>query len=283
MRNFLFSAVVVFSVFNSGFCGELRDVNIKNAPAAIPSPADRAYGGFSALYNPEKITGLHLLPNCGNNKLMGFADTAEEFKAAAAVWKKVLAEAGIKITGITFEGGAYTISYRSADGRILRSFIADSRQFPPKNETLLKENMAMISGKMKDSGLAVIAAYIADVKDVMPPTYYLYYLTKPVQNTYREIQARILAPQMDIDFDMLEKTNIKIIQKPGSFLMVYIGSGIGAIAKFAKTQSDIERKIQEHRKFLETYGMEYIGSKIISITEDPPLDYKYMAKIYFFQ
>jgi len=229
----------------------------------------------------DKIDKLHLLPLCAKSRLIGYADTEAQAAEGAAMWTKILSNAGIKVGKPSFENGMYLLPYEAPGGLEVREFMAEPRQFKPKDEDSLRGNMGMALGEMKKRNIPVIASFVVDIQDLLP-TYSIYYLTKADQNEDYETQVRVLKPGDDIDFDILQKAGVDIIQKPETWMMVYIGKKVGFVSRIAKTQEEAEKKLKERVELLTGMGKVMIGSRIALMSE-PYEDYKYFVNIYFYQ
>ena len=91
----------------------------------------------------DVIDQSHMLIQAGKDVLFGYADTQEQFNEAVTHWSAVLAAAGIAAGTPTYKDGFFTLPYRTTDGRVLRAFMDEPRQFPPKDEAGLRANMAL--------------------------------------------------------------------------------------------------------------------------------------------
>src|SRR5207302_3367060 len=122
--------------------------DLRAAAAAAPSlkPAAPAFDDLS------------MFPLAGKSVLLGWASTQEDSMAAVAHWKKVLAAAGLRPGTAQWENGYYTLPYESKDGRVVRRFDADPRQFAPKDEAALEADKALILAALSKAGLKTVAA-----------------------------------------------------------------------------------------------------------------------------
>ncbi|MBI5242283.1 MAG: hypothetical protein HY922_01210 [Elusimicrobia bacterium] len=229
----------------------------------------------------DKIDKMHLLPRCGKSALFGYADTEAQAAEGIAMWTQILSNAGIKAGKPAYENGMYLLPYEASGGVEVREFMAEPRQFKPKDEQSLRENMAMVAGGMGKRGIPVIASYVVDL-EFMLPTYSVYYLAKAEESRERETQVRVLKPGEDIDFDLLEKAGVDILQKPETWMMVYIGREVGFVSRIAKSQEEAEKKLKERVDLLTGMGKTMIGSRILPLAE-PYEDYRFLVNIYFYQ
>ena len=239
-------------------------------PAAVLASADQ-----------DRVTRLELLPQCGNHKLLGFAKTDAEYAEAAAMWTKLLADAGARVGAPARSGEMYTIPYETVDGTVVRQFWAEPRQFKPKDDASRKANQAMLLGELHKRSLPIVASYLVDT-EVLLPTYVVYYLTKEQPRQEEETQLRVLKQGDDLDFDILENAKIDIVQKPETWMMVYFGREVGAVTLAAKTQESAQQKLKDRVDLLTKAGKVMIGSRIAPLPE-PFEDYRYYVSLYFFQ
>jgi hypothetical protein len=230
----------------------------------------------------DKIGKMHLLPRCAKSRLIGYADTDAQAAEGIAMWTKILSDAGIQAGKPSFENGMYLIPYDAPGGLEVREFMAEPRQFKPKDEDSLRANMTMALGEMKGRNIPVIASYVVDIQDILLPTYSIYYLAKADQNEEHETQVRVLKAGDEIDFDILQKAGVDIIQKPDAWMMVYIGKEVGFVSRIAKNREEAEKKLKERAELLSGMGKALIGSRIALLSE-PYEDYKYFVNIYFYQ
>ena len=178
-----------------------------------------------------------------------------------------------------FADGMYRIPYKTADGRIIRDFLADPRQFPPKDEAGLRANMALAQSALAKAGLNVVTARVLNV-DALLPTYSLLYLTKSDENPQHETRLRVLKPGDDIDVDVYRGAGVNVVQTPVPWMLVYIGPELGYVTVIGKTQDEINGKLAKRKEFLLSEGKRLIADKIVPLDD---ADYKFAAAIYFFQ
>jgi hypothetical protein len=229
----------------------------------------------------DKVTDLRLLARCGKDSLFGFVDTEAQYRAAVERWTGVLNAAGIKPGTPTFKDGMYVLPY-DAGGRRIREFMAEPRQFKPKDEASLRENMGMILAEMRKEGFPIVASYVVDV-EILLPTYSIYYLTGKDENEDHEKQVRILNRGDDIDFDILEGAGIRFLQKPETWMGVYVGPELGFVSRIAKTLESIQEKLKDRVEWLVGQGKVMIGTRIGEIPADVSEEYRYYVNIYFYQ
>lgn len=229
----------------------------------------------------DRLDKDHLLAQAGREVLFGYADTDAEFAEALAFWTNVLAGAGISAGKSTFERGFYTIGYKTADGSVIRQFMAEPRQFKPKDDASLRDNRAMVLAALARRQVPVLTSYVLDF-DFMLPTYAVYYLTQPKARLEDESQVRVLKPGDDIDFELLKKSGIDILQTPESWMMVYVGREVGYVSRIGKTREEIEKKAKERADWLVSQGKVMIAVSIEPLSE-PFEDYKFGAGLYFYQ
>lgn len=240
----------------------------KSAPEApVPRPADIIVKG-------------HMLIQAGADCLFGYADTPEQFAEAAAHWTDVLKAAGIEPGAPTNKGKIFILPYRTMDGRVIRDFLADARQFPPKDDAGLRANMIAAQGALSSAGLTPVAARVVNL-DFLLPTYSLLYLAKPEAVRERESLLRILIkPSDDIDTDLVKASGVNVVQKPEPWLLVYIGPELGHISLAAKTREDLARRLEKSKAYLVGQGKRIIGEKLVAVDD---VEYKLGAELLFFQ
>ncbi|MFA5140225.1 MAG: hypothetical protein WC728_13420 [Elusimicrobiota bacterium] len=248
----------------------LRESAPPQAPAVKAEPQDR-------------ITKGHLLVQCGNDKLLGFADTEEQYKETVSFWGAILGAAGIEMGQPSFKDKTIYIPYKTKDGSVIRDFLADPKQFKPKDEADLRANKDVIEGQLGKAGYKIIASHVLDLEYLLP-TYKTYYLTKPNEAREHEAQVRILNRGEDIDFDVFEKEGTNILQKPNTWMMVYLGPELGFVTRIGKDRADIEKKIKDRVDYLVGVGKKMIDTRIHELKpEDQWEDYKFLGNIYFYQ
>ncbi len=227
----------------------------------------------------DVITRGHMHAQAGKTSLFGYADTRAEFLQAADHWARVLRDAGMEVGIPTYNEGFYVLPYRSPDGKLVREFMAEPRQFPPKDEAGLRANMALAGDALTRAGLTPISARVLKI-DGLLPTYSILYLADPKARPEDEIRMRVLKPGDDIDMDMIRQSGVTMVQTPTSWMLVYIGPELGFVGMAARTMEEAELKLAKRTKFLVENGKRIIGSKIGPMG-DP--EWRYAVDIYFFQ
>ena len=238
----------------------------------------------SALVAPEPrpadvIDKSHMYIQAGKNVLFGYAKTAEEFAEASAYWTGVLASAGIQTGTPTFKDGFFTLPYHTTDGRALRAFVAEPRQFPPKDDAGLRANMTVAYRALTAAGLTPVSARVVNLEYSLP-TYSILYLGKPEALEEHEIQLRILKPGDDIDADLLKASGVTVVQKPEPWILVYVGPELGYLGLIAKTAEDLALRLEKRKAYLIAAGKKIIGSKLVAVDDS---EYKFGAELLFFQ
>ena len=256
---------------NFGFSGLSQ---LRKEGAAVPAAALSAK-------DQDRITRVSLMPQCGSHSLLGFVQTDAEYAEAIGMWTQLLASAGAKVGTPVRNGEMYTLPYETSDGTVVRQFLAEPRQFAPKDEASRKANQAMILGEFHKRNLPIVASYLVDA-DYLLPTYVVYYLTKQQPRQEDETQLRVLRPGDDLDFDLLGNAKIDVIQKPESWMMVYFGRELGYVTMIAKTEESAQQKLKERVDLLTGAGKVMIGSRIAPLSE-PYEDYRYYISLYFYQ
>jgi hypothetical protein len=220
-----------------------------------------------------------MLIQAGKDVLYGFADTPEQFAEASAYWAGVLIDTGIEPGVPTFENRIFTLPYRAPGGRVLRNFMAETRQFPPKDDAGLRANMAAAQKTLSAAGLTPISARVVNLEYLLP-TYSILYLAKPEAARKHETLIRVLKSDNAIDPDLLKESGVTVVQTPEPWLVVYIGPELGFVRLLGKTPEDLVQRLAAHKAHLVEAGKRIIGEKL-TLTEHP--EYKHAAALLFFQ
>jgi len=227
----------------------------------------------------DEISAYHMMAQAGKDSLYGYAQKPEEAAEAISYWSEILKEAGVQVGAPTYADGLYQIPYKTSDGRVIRDFLADPKQFPPKDASGMRANMALIRSALARSGHPVVSARVINV-DAILPTYSVLYLTKADENPDHEARLRVLKPGDDIDFDVYRGAGVNVIQTPETWMMVYLGAEVGYVTVIGKTQDEIAEKLAKRKDFLTSEGKRLIADKIVPLDD---AEYKFAAAIYFFQ
>ena len=227
----------------------------------------------------DVIVKGHMLIQAGKDVLFGYADTPEQFAEAAAHWSEVLKNAGIEPGVAEYKDRIFTLPYRTADGRVLRAFLAEARQFPPKDDNGLRANMALARSALSAAGLTPVSARVVNLEYLLP-TYSILYLTKPEAAREHEVQLRVLKPGDDIDADLIKASGVAVMQKPEPWLLVYVGPELGYVGLIAKTAEDLALRLEKRKTYLVGAGKRIVGEKLVAV--DHP-KYKFGAELLFFQ
>ncbi len=250
--------------------GTFSFASLRAAKTNIATPRSKA---------GDVITAYHMIAQAGKDSLFGYADNAADAAEATSYWTAVLKAAGIQTGASSFADGMYKIPYKIADGRVIRGFLADSRQFPPKDEAGLRANMALAAGALNKTGLSVVAAHVVEL-DALLPTYSVLYLTQLNELSEHETRLRLLKAGDDLEFGVYRGAGINVVQTPETWMMVYIGPEAGYVSLIAQTQDDIDAKVAKRRDFLAGENKKMIAERRFPV-DDP--DYKFGAALYFFQ
>lgn len=238
--------------------------------AAVAVPAPRA---------ADVIAKSHMYIQAGKSVLFGYAKTPAEFAEATAYWTGVLSAAGIQAGAPTYKNEFFTIPYTTTDGRVLRAFVAEPRQFPPKDEPGLRANMTLAQGALAAAGLTPVSVRVVNLEYLLP-TYSILYLTKPETLQERETQLRVLRPGDDLDEDLIKASGVKVVQMAQTWLLVYIGPELGYVGLIAKTAEDLAARLDKRTAALIAAGKRIVGHKLVAIDFD---EYKFGAELIFFQ
>ncbi len=234
--------------------------------APAPVPADVVVKG-------------HMLVQAGMEVLFGYADTPEQFAESSKHWIEVLKAAGIEPGVATYKDGLFTLPYRTTDGRVLRSFMADPRQFPPKDESGLRANMALAKKSLTAAGLTPVSSVVVNLEYLLP-TYSILYLAKPETARTHETLLRVLKPGEDIDADLVKASGVNVVQAPEPWLLVYIGPELGYVGLIAKSAADLALKLEKRKALLVAAGAKIIGEKLVPVDD---AEYKFGAELLFFR
>lgn len=227
----------------------------------------------------DVLTAYHMIAQAGKDSLYGHADNEADAAEATAYWTGVLKAAGIQAGASTFADGVYQIPYATADGRVLRDFLADSRQFPPKDEAGLRSNLARSEDALNKAGLDVVSEHVLDVDGVLP-TYSILYLTRPNELPEHETRLRLLKVGDDLETGIYRGAGVDVIQTPETWMMVYIGPEVGYVSLISQTQEGLDAKVVKRREFLAGEGKRLIAERRESVDN---AEYKFGAALYFFQ
>lgn len=240
---------------------------LASAPAA-PAPASRA---------ADVVTQGHLLARAGRDALVGHADTAEQAAEAFAHWSGVLRAAGVTPgTPRHDESGVWVLPYTAPAGLVLRDFVADPKQFPPKDEAGLRANKALAEQALAGAGLRLVSAQVLNLEYLLP-TYSLLYLTAAGPAPEKETRLRLLNARDESDFDLF-RPHVRVVQVPKPWMMVYVGPQAGVVHMGAADDAAARRKLAERRAFLTGQGMSIVAERVTP-TEYP--DMKFVVSLYF--
>lgn len=242
------------------------------AEAQVPAVADARPAGAT-----DVITESHLLLQAGKSVLVGYADTAAQAASAAAYWTPLLQAQGVTVGAAEFKNGVFTLPYTTADGRVIRHFLADARQFPPKDPAGLRANMAAALAGLGAAGLTPVSARVVNLEFLLP-TYSVLYLTKAEADADREVNIRVLQGKEDMDTAIFAAGGLTVLQNPKPWLMVYIGPRAGHVAMVAKTPEEAAKKLAARREFLEKNGHRILGEKTSPIDFE---GYTLLLELYF--
>lgn len=232
----------------------------------------------------DVITRNYMIISAGKDVLFGRAATQEQFAEAAAYWSEILKAAGIKPGMPAYDkDGFFTLPYRTTDGRVLRAFLAEPRQFPPKDELRLRENMAFVKTALTAAGLTPVSARVVSLEDPswLLPTYSILYLARPETVREHEKQLRVFMPGEAIDVDLIKLApGVTVVQQPEPWLLVYIGPEVGYIGLIAKTEEELALHLEKRKALLVEAGKRIIAEKLFAVDH---AEYKFGVAILFFQ
>jgi len=248
---------------------------------AGPAPAIAAAAAVAPSASaPEKITQPYLLPRAGKKSLFAFPKDVEENKAFLDKWTKILTRANITPGQNDYQAGVISVlPYETGNKLMIREFMAEPRQFKPKDEADLLANMEKISGLTKAAGLPIIASYVSNF-DFYLPTYHLYYLTEYKEKEEAEVQVRVLKGKADVlDPAIMEKAGVKVLQQPEPWMVVYLGPEMGVVTRSSDKREDLDAKIAEFQKFIKEQGGTFVTAVVRQL---PAGSYRnFEADLYF--
>ncbi|MBI3288632.1 MAG: hypothetical protein HYZ74_03840 [Elusimicrobia bacterium] len=247
------------------------DLNQLRAQAPqVAEPASKA---------ADVIDRYHMAIQAGKDALYGYAKTPEEFAESTSYWSGVLKDAGVEPGVATYKDGFYTLPYHAADGRVIREFTAEPRQFPPKDEPGLRANMALARESLNKAGLTPVSSRVLNL-DALLATYSILYLTKADAAPEHETRLRVLQPGDDLDLDIIRVSGVTTVQVPEPWMVVYIGPELGFVSMAGRTLDEAQLKLRNRKNLLIGYGKNIFGETIYP-TDDP--EWKFAADLYFFQ
>jgi hypothetical protein len=259
------------------------DIKVSNIEVPTPVlPMDQAQkcGHVSG-----EITNLHLLAQTGKgSQLFTYAKTDAEFKEFVDMWTPILNKFGIKVTGTEYKNEFGILKYESADGRVVRDFMAEKMNYDALSSTTVAKLQHELLEPLEQAGMTPVASFTIK-HPAFRPTFNIYYLTAPNENPDHEIQLRQLKNGDDIDFDLLTNS-VTLVKKDRSFSMVYIGKLLGFKSKLGTDEAAIAVKLADYKKFLTENNKEFIASRTYKL--DEPIDFidvtfNYVINMYFFQ
>ena len=250
------------------------------AALTAAAPEVPAVGDGRPVAGSDVITEAHILVQAGKNVLFGYADTPAQAAAAAAYWTAALKPQGVEVGALEYKNNFFTLPYKTADGRVLRYFLAEPVQFPPKDEAGLRANMAATLSALSSAGLTPVSARVVNL-DFMLPSYAVLYLTVPHANPALEKNLRVLKTGEDMDTSVFSANGFTVVQTPKPWLMVYIGPEAGYVSMAAKTEEQAKKKLEARRTFLEKEAHKSILHT--SISQVDMGDYKYLIELYFME
>ncbi|MDE2292054.1 MAG: hypothetical protein KGL53_08220, partial [Elusimicrobia bacterium] len=198
----------------------------------------------------------------------------------AAYWTAALRKAGVAVGPMAFQDGMFTLPYKTADGRVIRQYLADARQFAPKDEGALRADMAAAVAALKKAGLTPLAARVVDV-DFMLPTYEVLYLTKPAAKPELESRLRILKGGDDIDASVFRRAGLDVVATPQPWLMVYVGPEAGHVSMGADSRESADKKLADRRKLLEGEGLRVVGTAVTPYSDPQLPELKFIVELYW--
>ncbi|MDD5656925.1 MAG: hypothetical protein PHF00_06680 [Elusimicrobia bacterium] len=240
-----------------------------SAPGAPVAPAALAY---------ERLTAGHLAAQTARHELLSFTQNLAQHKAFAAMWTKILARAGFT-PGQPKYDLLSVLPYSGNEGLVIRDFMAEPRQFKPKDEADRIANMEKIAKLAGKNGLPVFAAFLLDFNWHLP-TYSLYYTTPAKARPEEEIRLRFLRYEGKLDTSILtEKAGVKVLQTVDDYLTVYLGPQAHVVQRSANTRKELDERMDELKKLIAGQGGKFLDAVV---REMPPGSWrKFEADLYF--
>ncbi|MCG2726710.1 MAG: hypothetical protein L6420_10780 [Elusimicrobia bacterium] len=260
---------------------DIKKVQANKLAIEIPMPIKEQVTAEKNDYISGEINQFHLLAQTSKKLIYTHADTQKEFNEFINMWTPILHKAGLKPAKPEYEHEMAIQRYDSDDDYVLRDFWADKLNYDALSSSEIYKLQHELIMSLKKQNMPTIAAFKIK-NDYTRSTFKLYYLTKYNENSNHEINLRHLMKGNDIDFDIIEKAGINIVKKDRTFSMLYIGKELGFVTRFAKSVEEIEKKIEDYKKFLKEYNKEFIGSRITKL-EEPIYEYTHAVNIYFYQ
>jgi hypothetical protein len=281
-------AVLLFVVslfVSSVHASDFRDIKIseiKSSKIELPAPVMAAAGVSLDGCATGEITKLHLLASTNQSQLVSDAATPELFKEFTDYWTPILKKSGMEITGSDYSDTVGVLKYKSADGRVIREFMADKLHYDALDPAAIAKLQQELLAQLGKAGMTPVAAFTIK-NDALRPTFAIYYLTKPDDNTAHETRLRQLIRADGIDYDVMETGGVNMAEKDTDSSMVYIGKEILVAGKMADTEANVNKKVADYLGVLETNKKELIGYRVHKLDEPYTvggLTYNYQANIY---
>ena len=249
---------------------------------AVPAPAAEVNTGTQSGCVLGEITKMNLYAQTAKSLLFTYADTEPLFKEFVALWTPILEKFDLKPSGTTYQYTFGTLNYESANGMVVRDFLADKLHYNALDPAEMTKLQNELIETLEKDGITPIASFNIR-NEVFRPTFNIYYLTKPDENPAHEIRLRYLSDTNNIDFDIVANA-VQIVKKDTPSSMAYIGKELGFTTRWSATEEGVNARLEEAKKSLE--GKEFIGSRIIKldtpyVSED--ITVNYVANIYFFK
>ncbi len=224
----------------------------------------------------DVVTARHLHAQAGREALFGYADTPEQYAEAVAHWTNALRAAGATAGTPSLTSGMWVLPYTAPGGKVIRGFMADPRQFPPKDDAGLRANMALAVAALADAGMPLVSANVLNLEFLLP-TYSLLYMTDPVTEPRRETRLRLLVARDESDFDLFRPA-VRVVQVPKPWMMVYVGPEAGVVHIAAKDEAAAATKLAERRAFLVGQGRTIVAERVTPLDD---ADIKFVVSLYF--
>lgn len=269
---------------NSNPFSDIGAAGIENLKTELPVPAAALKPEAKCGHVEGEITKLHLLAMTAKSMLYTHADNEALFNEFTAMWTPILVKFSFKPGAAEYAKDLGTLKYDSADGRVIRDFMADQLNYNALDPAEMRKLQHELLEPLEKAGMTPIASF--NIKnDILRPTFNIYYLTTPNENPEHEIRLRQLKIGDDLDFDILANAGLQFVKKDTAFSVAYIGKALGFKSFISSSEEALQTKLENYKKFLKERNKEFIAARIIKIDPYPVgnITYNYSVNIYFYQ
>lgn len=294
MNNKKFAFSAFFSlIFIAGTASamELNEYKIKDLkaataePVAVAASAAPSFVPGGAMVLDIKNETLYLMPAAKGHSISSGAKTKEDFEAFTNKWLPVLEKNGLKTVKIKYDEKIKFgyIEYSSENNLVIRDFIADSMDYDAKNPESINQTKILVNDAISKAGLKTVAMLNLDT-DIFRPTFRYYFLTKYNENEDREITVRQLSLGYEDELPIVADS-LNIIRVDRGDQVFHIGPRMNYKWRLGTDEKDMQRSIDEYKKFLKEKGLEFVNLKTRKLEKPVHFidkDYNFVTDIYFF-